>query len=91
MTLPDERLRAIRESRRFLSDLASSVNTPGVPKIIRKQAHALLRHYPSDYDLDCLCRAAPEILAHRLDTFVEFVVSKDRANDSNDPLTKESE
>lgn len=82
MTLPDERYRAIRESRRFLEQLMNAAATPGVPKIIRQQAHALLRHYPSDYDLDCLCRAAPEVVAHRLDTFVEFVVSKDRASDS---------
>lgn len=81
MTLPDERYRAVRESRRFLEQLCNPTSTPGVPKIIRTQARALLRHYPLDYDLDCICRAAPEIMTTRLDPFVEFVVSKDRASD----------
>ncbi len=89
MALPDERYRAIRETRRFLQDLASGINTPGVPKVIRSQAHALLRHYPGDYDLDQLVRAAPDVVAHRLDPFVEFVVSKDRANKSDIDVDKQ--
>ena len=89
MTLPDERYRAVRETRRFLQNLVNSASTPGVPKIIRQQAHALLRHYPLDYDLDQLCRAAPEVLATRLEPLTAFVVSKDRANNSDNSLTKD--
>lgn len=89
MTLPDERYRAIRESRRFLEQLCNPSASPGVPKIIRTQARALLRHYPSDYDLELLCRAAPEVVTARLDPFVAFVVSKDRADEPKDPLTSD--
>jgi hypothetical protein len=88
MTLPDERYRAVRETRRFLQNLVNSASTPGVPKIIRQQAHALLRHYPLDYDLDQLCRAAPEVLATRLEPLTAFVVSKDRANTSDNGVDK---
>ena len=88
MTLPDERYRAVRETRRFLQNLVNSASTPGVPKIIRQQAHALLRHYPLDYDLDQLCRAAPEVLATRLEPLTAFVVSKDRANNSDNGVDK---
>lgn len=91
MTLPDERYRAVRESRRFLEQLCNHMATPDVPKIIRTQARALLRHYPSDYDLDCICRALPEIMTTRLDPFMEFVVSKERADTADNPLTKDQE
>lgn len=85
MTLPDERYRAVRETRRFLQSLLSVAATPGMPKVVRSQAAALLRHYPSDYDLDELSRAAPEVLAQRLDPVTEFVVSKSRAEEQNTP------
>jgi hypothetical protein len=85
MTLPDERYRAVRETRRFLQSLVSAAATPGIPKIIRNQALGMLRHYPSDWDLDQLAAAAPEVLAQRLDLVTEFVVSKSRAEEQNKP------
>ena len=85
MTLPDERYRAVRETRRFLQSLLSVAATPGMPRVVRSQAAALLRHYPSDWDLDQLAAAAPEVLAQRLDPVTEFVVSKSRAEEQNTP------
>ena len=85
MTLPDERYRAIRETRRFLQSLCSVSSTPGIPKIIRNQASGLLRHYPSDWDLEQLSAAAPEVLAQRLDPVTAFVVSKSRAEEQDPP------
>jgi hypothetical protein len=85
MTLPDERYRAVRETRRFLQSLCSSSATPGIPKVIRSQALSLLRHYPADWDLELLAAAAPEILAQRLDPVTEFVVSKSRAEEQTKP------
>ena len=85
MTLPDERYRAVRETRRFLQSLCNAGATPGIPKVIRSQALSLLRHYPADWDLELLAAAAPEILAQRLDPVTEFVVSKSRAEEQNTP------
>jgi hypothetical protein len=56
-----------------------------MPRVVRSQAAALLRHYPSDWDLDQLAAAAPEVLAQRLDPVTEFVVSKSRAEEQNTP------
>lgn len=67
MTLPDERYRSLRESRLFLYDLLDPQKTPGVAKIIREQARALLRHYPTDLDLARLTEACPEVLQTKME------------------------
>jgi hypothetical protein len=51
MTLPDERYRAIRQTREFLRDLLDPRKTPKVPKEIRQRASRALRHFPSEYDM----------------------------------------
>lgn len=50
MTLPDERTRAVLNTKRFLLDLLDPKKTPKVPKKIRKQAYSLLKHYPNNFD-----------------------------------------
>lgn len=62
MTLPDERYRAIIETEKFLVKLAVPSQSPGVPKHIRDAARSLLRHYPSEYYVDELSFASPNIL-----------------------------
>lgn len=52
MTLPSERTRSIILTERFLRNLADPKVTPGLPKRIREHAKMLLRHYPTEYDLD---------------------------------------
>ncbi len=78
MTLPDERYRAVNYARQFLQELCDPKKTPGVPSVVRSQAAAVLRHYPTQYDLDLLARSAPEVVAQRLDPVVEWIVSKER-------------
>lgn len=59
MTLPYERTRAITETEKFLLRLCDSKVTPAVPKYIRQDARALLRHYPQAHDIDLtvdMCR-----------------------------------
>ena len=51
MTLPDERNRAVRSAREFLTDLLRASKTPRVPRAIRERARAILRHYPTLYDM----------------------------------------
>lgn len=61
MTIPSERTRAVRLAGELLVALSDPKQTPGVPKQIRDRARRLLRHYPSQFDLDESARAAPNI------------------------------
>jgi hypothetical protein len=54
MTLPDERLRALKETKAFLYRLMDPKVTPKVPSAIREEARHLLKHYPDDLTLDML-------------------------------------
>ena len=54
MTLPDERLRALRAAREFLVALLTPGDTPKVPREVRMWASRVLKHYPGPYDLDLL-------------------------------------
>ena len=49
MTLPYERTRAVNQTHDFLLELCK---TPRVPKIVKQQAHSLLRHYPNRWDME---------------------------------------
>lgn len=49
MTMPYERTRAVVQAREFLQELMRSAD---VPESVRMGAHRLLRHYPSDDDLE---------------------------------------
>lgn len=54
MTLPNERLRAMRFARDFLLALLVPCETPRVPRKIREWALRVLRHYPHYHELDML-------------------------------------
>jgi len=64
MTLPDERYRAVVQTQRFLLRI---LTTPRVPKAVKDEARACLRHYPSEYDMDLASRLAPEVFAKRME------------------------
>lgn len=51
MTTHDERWRSLEYAHDFLIDLIHPHKTPRVPKSIRKQAHRVLRHYPSKFEI----------------------------------------
>lgn len=80
MTLPDERYRSLVQTRRFLLDLCNKEHTPRIPKLIRDTARSMLRHYPSDYELDRLCAAAPEILQQRMEDLHRMILSHEQEN-----------
>lgn len=52
MTMPFERTYAVNNARKFLLDLLNPKVTPKVPKAIRDKARSILRHYPSEWDMD---------------------------------------
>ena len=67
MTMPNERTKAVAETREFLQLLASSDDaTVGLD--IREIAIRLLRHYPTDGDLGASAVALPEVWASLADS-----------------------
>ena len=77
MTLPDERYRAVIQTRRFLLDLCNSQHTPRVPKLVRETARAMLRHYPSDWEMQTAAREAPQVFQERMEPLYRMVKQRD--------------
>lgn len=63
MTTPDERMRAVLQTREFLRELTDSRVTPRVPANVRRSALVLLRHYPSESDMEIVHLACPQWFA----------------------------
>jgi hypothetical protein len=78
MTLPDERYRAVIQTRRFLLDLCNSQHTPRVPKLVRETARAALRHYPSDWEMQQAAAAAPQVFQERMEPLYRMVKQRDQ-------------
>lgn len=74
MTLPDERYRAILNASLFLSQLSDPKGPyPGVPKKVRQEAWAILRHYPSDWDMSRTAKEVPDIFAEKMEPLYRMV------------------
>ena len=71
MTLPDERYRAVVYTRQFLLRL---LTTPRIPKEVKAEARSCLRHYPSDWDLQCAAEGSPDIFQQRMEDLHKFVI-----------------
>jgi hypothetical protein len=86
MTLPDERYRAVVQTRRFLLDLCNTQHTPRIPKLIRDTARSLLRHYPTDYDMKSVEHYAPQYFEERMEPLYRMVKahSIDKENETKD-------
>ncbi len=84
MTLPDERYRAVMWAGRFLESLSYSSETPRVPLKIRQEARAILRHFPSEWDMKRASDGAPDVFQERMEAvtrlFKQYEQSKDEAN-----------
>jgi hypothetical protein len=83
MTLPDERYRAVKWAEGFLKRLAGG-EIPRVPKAVRDEARSILRHYPSDYDMQRTAQAAPEVFQERMEDLHRFVAAGSRAAQEED-------
>ena len=67
MTLPDERYRAVLDTRWFLFALLDPKKTPRVSRAIRQQASRCLRHYPAPTDMESAARQAPMVWGRVVD------------------------
>ena len=54
MTLPIERTNAVIRTQKFLYDLLDPKKTPRIPLSVRKDARSLLRHYPSEFEMNMI-------------------------------------
>ena len=54
MTVPIERTNAVIRTEKFLIDLLDPKKTPRVPRSIRQDARNLLRHYPSEFEMNVI-------------------------------------
>jgi len=62
MTTSEDRYRALKQGKKLLEELCDPGKTPRVPSIIRDRARGILRHFPSDYEIDQLTINSPELL-----------------------------
>ena len=70
MTLPDERYRAVVQTEKFLKEILS---TPRVPRAIKDSARAMLRHYPSEWDMQRAAENAGDVFAVRMEPLYRMV------------------
>jgi len=75
VTLPDERYRAIQQTRQFLQDLQDRTIYPRVPRAVRAEAYRLLRHYPGSYDLDRLAEKSPDVIVREMEPLTRMVMT----------------
>ena len=80
MTLPDERYRSVKWAQGFLSRLAGG-QIARVPKAVRDEARSILRHYPSDWDMNRAAKGAPEVFQERMEDLHRFIVKGEQAAD----------
>ena len=59
MTMPDERTRAVLDTRDFLERLAGAELADESPQTLVAWAKALLRHYPEDTHIRLASKALP--------------------------------
>ena len=88
MTLPDERYRAVVQTRRFLLDLCNPDHTPRVPKLVRETARAMLRHYPSEFEMRRAAEGAPDVFQERMEPLYRMIKQYDmEKNEENENRT----
>lgn len=74
MTLPDERYRAVLWAKRFLQDLAyNSKDYPRISKKVRGEAHSILRHFPSEYDMNKASQTSPDVFAEKMEPVIRLM------------------
>jgi len=76
MTLPDERYRAVMQTQRFLLRL---LTTPRVPKAVKDEARACLRHYPSDWDMKRAADGAPDVFQEQMEAVTRMIKVYERS------------
>jgi hypothetical protein len=85
MTLPDERYRAVIQTKRFLLEI---LTTPRVPKAIKDGARHCLRHYPDEWDMKRVADASPEVFQERMEPLYRMVKQYEQDKEHDDQTGK---
>ncbi len=84
MTLPDERYRSVMWAKKFLESLAyDRKNYPRISKKIRAEAHSILRHYPSDWDMKRASMESPDIFQERMEPVTRLFKQYEESKENN--------
>jgi hypothetical protein len=70
MTLPDERYRAVVQTKKFLEEL---LTTSRIPKAVKDNARWCLRHYPNEWDMQIVAREVPGVFQERMEPLYRMV------------------
>ena len=81
MTLPDERYRAVVETKKFLEQL---LTTPRIPKVVKDHARWCLRHYPTDFDMRETADKIPEIFAESIEDVRRMMMVYEQSKENED-------
>lgn len=74
MTLPDERYRAVMWAKRFLESVAYDYKAyPRISKAVRGEAHSILRHFPSEWDMTRAAHDAPDVFQERMEPLTRML------------------
>ena len=68
-------------------DLCNTQHTPRVPKLIRETARSMLRHYPSDWDMQRTARMAPDVFAEQMDDLHKMILTYEQMTPERDQET----
>jgi len=71
MTLPDERYRAVVQTKKFLEQL---LTTPRIPRAVKDNARWCLRHYPTDWDMQIVSQEVPAIFQERMEPLHRMIL-----------------
>jgi hypothetical protein len=81
MTLPDERYRAVMWAGKFLQSIADKRS--GLSEEMKVEARNILRHYPSEWDLEEAAEGAPHVFAKRMEELYRMVKQYEQDKDES--------
>lgn len=70
MTLPRERFRAVTEAERLLFDLIRPGVIPRVPTHVRERANRILKHFPTEHEMEQAAKAAPDMFKSHKEAYL---------------------
>lgn len=74
MTLPDERYRSVLWAKRFLTELYSDKKKyPRVPTEVRKEAYNIMRHFPTEWDMERASEGSPSVFQKQMEPLYRMI------------------
>ena len=88
MTLPAERYRAVMWAKSLLTELASDkTKYPRIPKSVRQEAWSIMRHYPSEWDMQRASEKSPDVFQERMEPLYRWIKQHEQEKEENEKGT----